>query len=112
VQADFDAVVPHPDNRPPPPPEAAPDLRTELEASGAFEDVAVRRHRWDVTYTADEWVAVLGTYSPNLALPAETRAELFRRIRDRLAARPGGSATRHYLAVLTVGRRVQRQRPR
>ena len=104
TQADYDAVAPHPDNHPPPPPEEAPDLREELEASGLFADVEVRRHRWDVAYTADEWVAVLGTYSPNIALPAGQRDELFRRIRARIAARPGGTATRHYLAVLSIGR--------
>lgn len=105
VQDDYDAVVPHPDNRAPQPPEEAPDLRVELEAVGLFGAVDVRRHRWDVRYTADEWIAVLGTYSANLALPAAQRDELFRRIRRRIAARPGGTATRHYLAVLTVGRR-------
>ena len=105
AQADYDAVVPHPDNRPPPPPEEVPDLREELEASGLFAGVEVRRHRWDVAYTADEWTAVLGTYSPNIALPAGQRDELFGRIHGRIAARPGGTATQHYLAVLSVGRR-------
>lgn len=106
VQEDYDAVVPHPDNRPPPPPEEAPDLADEMNTSGLFEGVAARAHRWDATYSADEWIAVLGTYSANIALPATQREELFRRIHARIAARPGGTATRHYLAVLTVGRRV------
>lgn len=106
VQDDYDAVVPHPDNRPPPPPEESPDLREEMAASGLFEEITVTRRRWDVTYTADEWVAALGTYSENIALAAERREELLRRIRERIAARPCGTATRHYLAVLTLGIRV------
>jgi len=104
VQEDYDAIRPAPDNRPPPHPDEAPDLSEEMEASGLFADVEVRRRRWDVTYTADEWIALLGTYSGNLALPEPERAELFRRIHERIASRPGGTATRHYLAALTVGR--------
>ena len=104
VQEVFATVVPESSGRPPGAPEEAPDLRVEMEASGLFSRVQVRRHGWAVTYTADDWIAVLGTYSPNIALAAETRNELFRRIRERIAARPGATATRHYLAVLTIGR--------
>lgn len=106
TQADYDAVVPDPDNTPPPPPGEIRDLRAELRATRLFTEIEVRRHRWDVTYTADEWIAVLGTYSPNIALPPEQRRELFDRIRARIAARPGGTATRHYLAVLSLGKRL------
>jgi SAM-dependent methyltransferase len=100
VQADFDAIVPHPDNRPPPAPEDVGDLREEIEASGLFRDVEVRRHFWDVEYGPNEYVAVLGTYSVNLALPAAQRDELFARIHARIAER--GSVRKTYLATLNV----------
>ena len=103
VQADYDAVVPSPDNRPPPPPEEIADLRADFNATGLFREIEARRYRWDVAYTADEWVSVLATYSENIAMPPAQREALFSRIRNRIAARPGGTATRHYLAVLTVG---------
>jgi SAM-dependent methyltransferase len=102
VQEDYDAVVPSPENRPPPYADEVGDLRPEMEASGCFSEVEVRRRRWDVTYTADEWVAVLGTYSPNLAAERATTALLFERIRARIAARPGGYVTKHYLATVNV----------
>lgn len=102
VQEDYDAVVPSPDNGPPPRPDEVGDLQTDLEASGLFERVTGRRHLWDVEYTADEYVEVIGTYSPNLALDAETRARLFDRIRRRIVARPGATARKTYLAVLDV----------
>jgi SAM-dependent methyltransferase len=104
VQEDYDAVVPHPDNRAPGPPEEAEGWAAELEASGVFAEVEERRRLVALTYTADEYVAVLGTFSDNLALPDEQRAELFRRIHARILARPGGTVTKHHLLTLTVGR--------
>ena len=66
-------------------------------------DVAVRRHLWEVEYGADEYVAVLGTYSDNLALPAAQRDELFARIHARIAAL--GRIRKTYLAILNVARK-------
>ena len=103
VQADYDAVVPHPDNSPPPPPEEVGDRREEIEASGLYRDVEVRRHLWDVEYDPDEYVAVLGTYSAHLALPEARRDELFARIQARIAAQ--GRVTKTYLATLNVARK-------
>jgi len=100
VQEDYDAVVPSPDNRPPPRAEEIGDLSAEIEASGAFRNVAVRRHRWDVRYTADEYIAVLSTYSPNLDLDEERRERLFDRIHRRLAKQ--GSVVKTYVATLNV----------
>jgi SAM-dependent methyltransferase len=103
VQADYDAVVPHPDNRPPPAPEEVGDRRAEIEASGLYRDVEVRRHLWDLEYDPDEYVAVLGTYSVNLALPETQRQELFARVHARIAAQ--GHVTKTYLATLNVARK-------
>src|SRR5262245_51620911 len=66
VQEDYDALVPSPDNRPPPFPEEVTDpVGTEMESSGWFRQIEVRRHLFDVTYNADQYVAVLDTYSSN-----------------------------------------------
>jgi SAM-dependent methyltransferase len=104
VQEDYDAVVPHPDNRAPPPPGEIEGWAEDWRASGFFERVEERRHLVAIPYTADEFIAVLGTFSDNLALPAEQRAELFDRIARRIGARPGATVTKHHLLVLTVGR--------
>jgi SAM-dependent methyltransferase len=106
VQEDYDAVVPHPDNRPPPAPDRIEGWAEEWRASGCFEAVQERRYLVPIPYTADEYVAVLGTFSDNLALPKEQREELFRRIHARIATRPEGKVTKHHLLVLTVGRAV------
>jgi len=104
VQEDYDAVVPHPDNAPPPPPDEIADEWAEaFRASGVFERVEERRHLDALVFTADEYVDLLGTFSDNIALPPDQRNELLRRIHARLAARPGGKVTKHYLLTLTVG---------
>jgi SAM-dependent methyltransferase len=103
VQADYDAVVPSPDNRPPPFVDEVGDLREEFRASGLFRDVEVRRHPWDVLYTADEWIDVMRTYSPHIARDPAVNEELYRRIRARIGAH---TVTKHYLATLTLGRAV------
>jgi len=106
VQEDYDAVVPHPDNRAPErPEEVGSEWLDEFRAAGVFDRVEERRHLDALTYTADEYVAVLGTFSDNLALPAAQREQLFRRIRARIEARPSGTVTKHFLLMLTVGYR-------
>jgi SAM-dependent methyltransferase len=106
VQEDYDAVVPHPDNRAPSAPEQIEGWwADEFRGSGFFDAVEERRHLQPITYTADEYVAVLGTFSDNLALPEEQRNELFRRIHARISARPGGTVTKHQLLLVTVGQR-------
>jgi SAM-dependent methyltransferase len=105
VQEDYDAVAPHPDNRPPPPPQTAEGWTEEFRSSGVFDRVEERRHLHPLAYTANEYVAMLGTLSDNLALPEEQREELFRRIHARIAARPDGRIIEHRLLFLTVGYR-------
>jgi SAM-dependent methyltransferase len=107
VQEDYDAVVPHPDNRPPLRPVEIRGVEDELQASGLFGGVVQRSHLWAEIYDAEEYIGVLGTYSSNLALPAEQREQLFRRIAERIASRSGGRVTKHYLATLAVGRRLR-----
>jgi SAM-dependent methyltransferase len=45
---------------PPAPPEQAPDFADEIERSGLFEDVRVRRYVWERHYSADEYIALAG----------------------------------------------------
>jgi SAM-dependent methyltransferase len=85
---------------PPPRPDDVPDLAAEIEASGVFGDVAVRRYVWDVVYTADEYVAVLDTYSGHRELDPWVRGQLYERIRRRIE----GTVRKTYLATLNVAR--------
>lgn len=101
VQADYDAVGKGGDS--PSRPEGAEDFGAEMEASGLFRVVAERRYRWEMEYTADAYVDVLGTYSDHLMQEKETRERLF----DLIRARIGDSTVRKsYLATLDVAVRT------
>jgi SAM-dependent methyltransferase len=100
VQADYRAVVPSPDHRPPPYEHEVGDLRAQMEETGLFSEIDVRRYRWDRRFTADEWIDVMRTYSPVISLDPETRERLL----ERVHARIGGRTVEHrYLATLNVG---------
>lgn len=91
---------------PPPPPEDQPDpTATEFETSGHFTVIGTRRYLWARRYTGDEYIALLDTFSGHISMEPTKREHLYREIRRRLAARPDGRLTRHWSAVLTVGRR-------
>jgi SAM-dependent methyltransferase len=87
---------------PPPRPEDIADDAEEIEASGLFEDVRVRRYVWARHYTADEYVALLDTFSGHIAMQAERREHLYAEIRRRIAARGDPRVLRHWLAILHV----------
>lgn len=106
VQEDYAALTSDADDRPPPLPDLVPDLADDIDASGRFRTIAVRRYVWDLTYTADEYIAVLETYSGHRALDAETRERLYDRIRRRIEARAERQVRKSYLATLNVARRV------
>lgn len=105
VQKDYEAVDPTADSLPPPAPDEAGDLAAEIEASGLFRSTAVRRYLWDVTYSADEYIAVLDTYSGHRSLGEERRRRLYDLIRHRIEARPGATIRKTYLAMLHVAER-------
>lgn len=85
--------------------ETLPDSRAEIEASGLFGDVRIRRFGWEVTYTADEYIRLLDTFSGHIAMEPWKRDRLYGEIRRRLAARPDGRVRRHWGVVLHVARR-------
>lgn len=122
VSADYEAVLPEDPSwgagggfySPPwrlPGPDALADhsdevVTGEIAASGRFRDVQARRYLWDVVYTADDYVAVLGTYSHHRAFDDAARKRLFERIRERIEARPERTVRKTYLAMLYVAERA------
>jgi SAM-dependent methyltransferase len=106
VQADYDAVVPSDRNRPPPRPEEVDDLRAQLAETGLFTGIEARRYLADVTYSAEEYIGVLDTYSPNRAMESAKRERLFDLIRRRIEARPSRTVTKTYLFTLNLARRL------
>jgi SAM-dependent methyltransferase len=107
VQEDYAAVTPEMLTDPPPHPDDVPDSGGEIEESGRFRNVAVRRHTWTARYTVDEYIAVLDTYSGHRALEDERRERLYDRIRRRILAEPELAVTKTYLTTLNVAERVR-----
>jgi SAM-dependent methyltransferase len=95
-----------PDDEGYPTPDALPDQRAQLEATGLFEDVRVRRFDWETVYTAEEYIALLNTFSGHISMPQWKRDRLYGEIRRRLAERPDGRLRRHWGAALHVARRI------
>jgi SAM-dependent methyltransferase len=94
------------DERPPPPPEDVGDLSADIAASGLFEPAEIRRYRWDVRYTADQYLAVLDTYSGHMLLAQPVRARLYDRIRALIESAPGETVSKTYLFTLHIASRI------
>lgn len=107
IQEVYDAIgESHPDEWPPTPPEEIPDEAAEIEASGLFEDVRVRRYVWERSYTAEDYIALLNTFSGHIAMDAAKRVHLYREIRQRIGQRPDRRVRRHWCSILHVARRT------
>ncbi|HEV2375153.1 MAG TPA: class I SAM-dependent methyltransferase [Streptosporangiaceae bacterium] len=84
-----------------------PDDRAGVEASGLFADVVVRHFDWETSYTAQEYIRLLDTFSGHIAMAQWQRDRLYGEIRRLLASRPDGRLRRHWGAVLHVARRCE-----
>jgi SAM-dependent methyltransferase len=94
-----------PDDARQPRPGELPDQAAGTEASGLFDVVHVRQFDWEIRYTADQYIALLNTFSGHIAMAGWQRDRLFSFIRATLAERPDGLLRRHWGAVLQVARR-------
>ena len=89
----------------PPRPGELADHTGEINATGLFETVCVRHFDWELTYSADEYIALLDTFSGHIAMAADRRDYLYGEIRRRLGERADGRLRRHWGAALHVARR-------
>lgn len=74
-----------------------------------FNKPIVRRYPWTRKYDAEEYIALLGTYSDHLSLPEDEKTPLFSSIRRLIRDEFGGYVRKHYDAVLTL--RTLRESP-
>jgi SAM-dependent methyltransferase len=51
-----------------PTPATLPDSQAEIEATGLFAGVSVRRFDWEIQYTAEEYIRLLGTFSGHITM--------------------------------------------
>ena len=85
-------------------PDELPEVVDEIDDDQRFAPAVRRRHVRDLTYTADDYLAVLGTYSGHRALPPRRRDGLLRCLRTLIDDRHGGTITKSYLHELRVAR--------
>ncbi|MGI5451956.1 class I SAM-dependent methyltransferase [Streptomyces sp. CA-249302] len=80
----------------------------ELEDSPLFDPVVATRHTQDVSYTADQYIDVLLTYSGHRALDETARQGLLGCLRQLIESRHDGRITKRYLHELIVATRTVR----
>lgn len=93
------------DYKPLPRADEVADKTSEIEQTGLFGEVAVRKYRWDAVYDAASYIRVLNTYSGHLNLDKIKRQRLFRVIAELIDTQFNGRITKGYLTTLYVARR-------
>jgi SAM-dependent methyltransferase len=89
-----------------PVPGRLPTLRPAIEGSGLFSITDTTEFIWALRYTAEEYIALLDTFSGHIDMAQWQRDRLYGEIRRRLAARADGTLRRHWGAVLHVAQRL------
>lgn len=87
-----------------PPEQEVPSSTEELDSSDLVSDVESHRFGVDVTYSADEYVQLLSTYSSTLVLTPEAGLGLLGAIHDLITTRYGATVTKRYLFELVLAR--------
>jgi SAM-dependent methyltransferase len=91
-----------------PRPGRLPTDRASIEASGLFAVTLEQEFIWTRRYTAEQYIALLDTFSSHIDMAPWQRDRLYGEIRRRLATRPDGTVRRHWGAVLQLAARLDR----
>lgn len=88
-------------------PDTAPSIEESIEATaqqiertGLFGPIVVKRYAWSKDYSRDEYMRLLNTYSNHLSLEHARRARLHAAIGALIDREFGGVVVRPYLSVL------------
>lgn len=76
-----------------------------VKDSDLFKDVVSGHIESEVTYTVDEYLTLLNTYSPYLKLDPEIKESLFEGLRDKIECDFGGSLQLSYISAFHVAQR-------
>jgi len=74
----------------------------EMEGSGVFSSVQVRRYSWQRSFTAEQYAGLVGTYSDFMMLPADLQEKVTEAIL-RIIGASGGRLQHHYESFLFLG---------
>jgi SAM-dependent methyltransferase len=84
----------------------ADELTGELAASGLFAEPETFSERWQKRFGRDEYLALLGTFSPHRRLPEEQRERLFAAIGRLIDEEYGGYVEQPYATNFCLARRA------
>ena len=90
----------------PAPDEVPTTVKDEIDQTGLFGDVAIRRYYWNLEYDAESYINVLNTYSGHRDLPDDKREQLFHDIAELINTQYGGRITKGYMSLLYVAHRL------
>lgn len=76
-----------------------------VKDSDLFKDLVSGHIESEVTYTVDEYLTLLNTYSPYLKLDPEIKEALFEGLRDKIERDFGGSLRLSYISAFHVAQR-------
>ena len=91
-----------------PRPQQIPDNREDIESSGRFANVQVKRYVWSVDYTAEQYINLLNTYSGHITMEPSNRSALYTEVCRLINARAERHIRKHYLAILQVANLIAR----
>lgn len=95
VQDLYDRYYPRPiENR--------PTHATNFPGVEAFQDPIKRVYPWTRTYSSEQYIKLLNTYSDHIALPDKNKRLLYEGIVDLIETKYDGQITKHYAAVLDL----------
>jgi hypothetical protein len=87
-------------------PDEVSDATAEIESSGLFARTQVRRYVWERLYTADEYIALLNTFSGHISMDDAKRERLYQAIRERIDSRLDPRVRRHWQVILHIADRA------
>ena len=79
-----------------------PTHATNFPGVRAFQDPIKRVYPWAQTYSSEQYIKLLSTYSDHIALPDENRNLLFEGITNLIETKYNGQITKHYEAILDL----------
>ena len=79
-----------------------PTHATNFPGVEAFQDPIKRVYPWTQTYSSEQYIKLLNTYSDHIALPDENRHLLFEGIANLIETKYNGQITKYYEAVLDL----------
>lgn len=75
---------------------------TNFPGVEAFQDPIKRVYPWTQTYSSEQYIKLLGTYSDHIALPDKNKHLLFEGIANLIETKYDGQIIKHYEAVLDI----------